>query len=194
MIGKSMQKLLSSVSKHVRGGMVVYRFAQWYPDLVTHVFSVATPYLKVQDTYTPTEELVATLPNFGYQLQLGSQDHIMEKSFTDKTKLRKFLRASYGGQVPSQANLFSPETGFNIKAILNEEVSMSPLLSAEVWTLLYHEAVTDCVGRSLITMWSTLASTASTVLAIGTFFPQWEHNTYIFTGTERGRSISMRTT
>lgn len=117
----------------LRGGMVVYRFAQWYPDLVTHVFSVATPFFAPNSTYVSPADLVAgPLPNFGYQLQLGSDDGVIEKAIHDKPTLRRFLKAAYGGQVPSQANMFSPETGFNIAAITKEDVGMTPLLSAEV--------------------------------------------------------------
>lgn len=113
--------------------MVVYRFAQWYPDLVTHVFSVATPFFSPNSQFVSTEDLVGgPLPNFGYQLQFGSKDGVLERAFNTKDTLRKFLKAAYGGQVPSGAKLFSPETGFNVRAILNEEVSMSPLLSTEV--------------------------------------------------------------
>lgn len=106
--------------------------AQWYPDLVTHVFSVATPYLEVQEQWVTTEELVAgPLPNFGYQLQFGSKDEPVEKATPDKETLRRCLKAAYGGQVPSHTNLFTPEKGLSLHAIMNEEVSMTPLLSEQ---------------------------------------------------------------
>lgn len=113
--------------------MVVYRIGQWYPELVTHIFSVATPYLEVQDRFVPTEELVAgPLPNFGYQLQLGSKDQVFEKAVHNEATIRKFLKMAYGGQLPSKAPTFTPESGFNLKAVATEEVSMTPLLSQEV--------------------------------------------------------------
>merc|ERR1712070_963162 len=43
---------------HDWGGAVVYRGAQFYPDLVSHVFSVATPYFPVTPEYRSVEELV----------------------------------------------------------------------------------------------------------------------------------------
>ncbi|KAJ9606676.1 hypothetical protein H2200_008684 [Cladophialophora chaetospira] len=38
---------------HDWGGMVVQRCAQYHPQLVTHVFSISTPYFPIESTYTP---------------------------------------------------------------------------------------------------------------------------------------------
>ena len=65
---------------HDWGGAVVYRVAQFYPELVSHVFSVATPYFPVTPEYRSVEELVkGGLDVFGYQLQWGSEEHPVEK-------------------------------------------------------------------------------------------------------------------
>ncbi|GAB7360287.1 hypothetical protein MBLNU230_g8045t1 [Neophaeotheca triangularis] len=115
---------------HDWGGMVVYRAAQWYPDLISHVVSVCTPYMAVHDQFIPTEVMVkGPLPQFGYQLQLGSEEQVVEKAIgLDENKIRNFLKGVYGGQPKSGRPMFSPEQGVRLSA-LDEEVTMTPLLS-----------------------------------------------------------------
>jgi len=56
-----------------RGGMVVWRTANWHPELVSHVFAVCTPYQAPSKDYISTEMLVnGPVPQFGYQLHLAS--------------------------------------------------------------------------------------------------------------------------
>ena len=81
---------------HDWGGLVVYRAAQWYPELVSHVFSVATPYSGPSDQWMSTEQLAnGPLPNFGYQLQLGSEDQKVEKVVQGEKRIRKWLTGMY---------------------------------------------------------------------------------------------------
>ena len=83
---------------HDWGGTIAYRAAQWYPELISHVFSVAMPYYNSEfDTFVTAEEMSATWPNFGYQLQWGSAEKIIENTFSDEVILRKFLTGMYGG-------------------------------------------------------------------------------------------------
>jgi soluble epoxide hydrolase/lipid-phosphate phosphatase len=86
---------------HDWGGAVVYRVAQWEPKLVSHVFSIATPYFNVSESFVPAEMVVKFLPNFGYQLQFGSEDSKVEKATEDEEVRRKFLTAMYGGKLSS---------------------------------------------------------------------------------------------
>lgn len=46
---------------HDWGGATVWRVAQWYPSLVSHVFSVCTAYAPVVERFVSTEELVGTV-------------------------------------------------------------------------------------------------------------------------------------
>jgi hypothetical protein len=46
---------------HDWGGATVYRVAQWYPDLVSHVFSVCTPYPTVVKPFISTRQLSETV-------------------------------------------------------------------------------------------------------------------------------------
>lgn len=116
---------------HDWGGAVVYRTAQWYPNLVSHVFSIATPYFPTSDTFVPVEAVAARLPQFGYQLQWGSEDQKVEKVVQGEEKVRQFLNAIYGGQPKSGKPLITPETGIDL-ARLDEETGKTPLLSDEV--------------------------------------------------------------
>jgi soluble epoxide hydrolase/lipid-phosphate phosphatase len=95
---------------HYRGGFVVWRAAQWYPDLITHVFSVCTPYTAPHKVYFSTEDLVkGQLPQFGYQLHLASGE--VEKSVKDEQSIRQFLRGLYGARGPNGELVFDPEKG-----------------------------------------------------------------------------------
>jgi hypothetical protein len=93
-----------------RGGFVVWRAAQWYPDLVSHVFSVCTPYTAPSKDFVSTEDLVkGPLPQFAYQLHLASGE--VEKSVKDEQSIRQFLMGMYGGRGPNGELVFEPEKG-----------------------------------------------------------------------------------
>lgn len=93
-----------------RGGFVVWRAAQWYPDLVSHVFSVCTPYTAPHREYFSTEDLVkGQLPQFAYQLHLASGE--VEKSVKDEQSIKQFLRGMYGARGPNGELAFDPEKG-----------------------------------------------------------------------------------
>ncbi|KAH7379389.1 Alpha/Beta hydrolase protein [Phaeosphaeria sp. MPI-PUGE-AT-0046c] len=95
---------------HDWGGFVVWRAAQWYPDLVSHVFSVCTPYTAPHKVYYSTEDLVkGQLPQFAYQLHLASGE--VEKNVKDEQSIRQFLRGLYGARGPNGELAFDPERG-----------------------------------------------------------------------------------
>ena len=117
---------------HDWGGIVVYRVAQWCPDLVSHVFSVCTPYWGPTDQYIPTEVLAnGPLPQFGYQLQLSSKDHVVENAVQTSEQIRKFLLGMYGGKPQSKKPFMTPEKGVDL-SLINEDIGMTPLLNHEV--------------------------------------------------------------
>lgn len=126
------------VGGHDWGGAVIWRIAQWYPDLVSHCFSVCTPYFAVHDQYVPTETIVkGGVPQFGYQLQFGSEDRKVEKTVTNETKTRNFLKGFYGGRPESGKTFMKPEEGIDLGMIENEKIGMTPLLDNEVFQLPY---------------------------------------------------------
>ncbi|KAK5128039.1 hypothetical protein LTR85_005156 [Meristemomyces frigidus] len=117
---------------HDWGGIVVYRTAQWYPELVTHVFSVATPYWGPTENFITTEELVkGPAPQFGYQLQFGSEDQKVERVVQGEERIRKFFKGMYGGRPKSGRALMSPEKGVDLGVIEEDEIEMTPLLNEE---------------------------------------------------------------
>ncbi|KAF2719469.1 alpha/beta-hydrolase [Polychaeton citri CBS 116435] len=107
---------------HDWGGVVVYRTAQWYPDLVSHVFSVATPYFPISDQFIPAEVLAAKMPQFGYQLQLGSEEQKVEKAAGTKSQIRRLLNAVYNGKPASGTRAVTPEKGVDLDLIVSDEV------------------------------------------------------------------------
>lgn len=121
------------IGGHDWGGFTVYRVAQWYPDLVSHVFSVCTAYAPPMEKCVSTEELSkTTLPQFGYQLQFGSEDGKVERVVKDEASIRKFLLGMYGGKTQSRRLFMTPDNGIKLDMIENEEIAMTPLLSEEV--------------------------------------------------------------
>lgn len=98
--------------------MVVYRCAAYYPNLVTHLFSVCTPYMVPSDRYLSTEQLVqGPLPQFGYQLQLAGPD--VEAAVQTPQSISQFLAGMYGGRTEDGKPMFSPEAGIDFNAMNN---------------------------------------------------------------------------
>ena len=93
-----------------KGGAIAYRTALWYPELVSHLFSVCTPYWAPSKTYTPLEPIVETrMPNWGYQLRLASGE--VEHRIKSKDEIKQLLNAAYGGKAPSGESGFSHTKG-----------------------------------------------------------------------------------
>ncbi|KAI9675331.1 MAG: hypothetical protein M1817_001234 [Caeruleum heppii] len=111
---------------HDWGGVVVFRLALYYPDLVTHIFSICTPYIPPTDTFYPLEDIVRTrLPNFTYQLQLAGPD--VEGTIKDRQQIKRFLNGIYGGRGEQGEALFDVKKGVLFENL--DKVGKSPLLS-----------------------------------------------------------------
>ena len=114
---------------HDWGGAVVYRVALWYPNLITGLFSVCTPYWTPSTQNAPLKKLVETvLPNFKYQLRLGSGE--VEKHVKTKEQIKQFLNAVYGGSSTTG------EVGFDVQSGLIYEnlpkLRKSPFLTEDM--------------------------------------------------------------
>jgi soluble epoxide hydrolase/lipid-phosphate phosphatase len=110
---------------------VVWRAAQWHPELVSHVFSVCTPYTAPRPEYFSVEDLVkGPLPQFAYQLHLASGE--VEKSVKDEQSIRQFLKGVYGGRGPNGELAFDPEKGVLVDNL--PKIGESRLLNGEVST------------------------------------------------------------
>ncbi|KAF1983059.1 epoxide hydrolase-like protein [Aulographum hederae CBS 113979] len=95
---------------HDWGGMVVWRCALWHPTLISHVFSVCSPYVPPTETLVTTEQLVkGPMPQFGYQLHLASGE--VEKRITSKNDIRQLLSGIYNSAGPNGERVFSPQKG-----------------------------------------------------------------------------------
>ena len=78
----------------------MYRCAQYYPLLVTHVFVLCTPYPPIDPVYEAHQIMVRKcLPNFRYQEQFAAGD--LETHFQSKAEIRQFLNALFGGRGPN---------------------------------------------------------------------------------------------
>ena len=106
----------------------MYRFAQYYPSLVTHVFSICTPFFAPQPTYTPQALLVQRLlPNFRYQLHFASGE--LEERIQSKDEIKSFLNGMYGGKGPAGEVAFEAEKGVFLENL--GKLKKTPLLSGE---------------------------------------------------------------
>lgn len=113
---------------HDWGGAIVYRVAQYYPRLVSHVFSICTPFFIPHPTYEPLHQLVETkLPNFRYQEHFASGE--IEERLQSKEEIRGFLNAMYGGAAQGGGQAFDAEKGVNMELLASGKLQKTPLLS-----------------------------------------------------------------
>ncbi|KAF2001615.1 alpha/beta-hydrolase [Amniculicola lignicola CBS 123094] len=114
---------------HDWGGFVVWRTAQWYPELVSRVFSVCTPYTAPHKDYVSLEDIVkGPLPQFGYQIHLASGE--VEKSVNSEDSIRQFLRGVYGARTPEGETSFDPVEGVVLKNL--PKIGESRLLNGKL--------------------------------------------------------------
>ena len=109
--------------------MIVHRTALYFPSLVTHLFSICTPYHPPSKSPTPLSQIVASkLPNFGYQLQLASG--LVEEKIQSKQEIKHLLNGMYGGKGPNGEVGFEVETGILFDNL--PKLQQSRLMSEEV--------------------------------------------------------------
>jgi hypothetical protein len=96
---------------------------------VTHLFTCAVPYLPASAQYVPLEVVVRFLPSLGYQLQFGSEEGIIESHTQDKTGIRNYLNALYGGRTSDGRAAMTPEKGVDLE--LMPKLERSVLISEE---------------------------------------------------------------
>ncbi|KUL86239.1 hypothetical protein ZTR_08412 [Talaromyces verruculosus] len=117
------------VGAHDWGCCIAYRFALEYPSFITHLFTLAVPYIAVSEEFISQDALVKFMPNLGYQLQWGSDEGIIESYSRDKTGTRNFLNAVYGGRTSDGKFGVSFETGADLNII--PSLLRSPLVSED---------------------------------------------------------------
>ena len=131
-IGTLCQQLnLSSIilGGHDWGGAIVYRLAQYHPQLVKALFVICTPYNPPKPTYTPLAQMVAgPLPNFGYQMHFASGE--LERECASPHGIRQFLMNTFGAKTPDGKFAFSAEKGVDI-AKQRQIEKQSRILSGE---------------------------------------------------------------
>ena len=130
-----MESIITAISEltNSRGGAVIYRVALWYPELISHLFSVCTPYMAPTTHFVSLEDAVrTTLPQFGYQIHLASGE--VEKVIVSREQIRQFLNGMYGGHGPNGEILFNPKKGVIPENLPN--IGPSPLLTKGVSDLI----------------------------------------------------------
>jgi hypothetical protein len=87
------------------------------------------PYLPASAQYVPLEVVTKFLPSLGYQLQFGSEEGIIESHTQDKTGIRNYLNALYGGRTSDGRAAMTPEKGVDLE--LMPTLERSVLISEE---------------------------------------------------------------
>ncbi|KAL9028020.1 MAG: hypothetical protein Q9196_003557, partial [Gyalolechia fulgens] len=115
---------------HDWGGLIVYRIALWYPELVSHIFSVCTPYIAPSKNFASLEDLVKSgrLPNFGYQLQFSSGQ--LENAVQSREQIKQLLNGLYGGRASSGEPAFDVEHGVHLDRL--SQLNHTPLVSKQM--------------------------------------------------------------
>lgn len=102
--------------------------ALYHPNLVTHLFSICTPFFPPNRTYTPLRVLTRiTIPYFTYQLQFASG--VVEEAIQSRSEIRSLLNASYGGNPPDGSPVMVPERGLRLQGL--DTFGPSPLLTED---------------------------------------------------------------
>lgn len=104
------QSALLCLADDNRGGAIAYRVALWHPQLVTHLFSVCTPFSPPSKQYKPLEFYVekGILPNFAYQLRLADGQ---VEGLKSRDEIRQLLNGVYGGRGPNGEAAFDAQNG-----------------------------------------------------------------------------------
>ncbi|KKF93048.1 Lipid-phosphate phosphatase [Ceratocystis platani] len=125
-VGSSTAQIL--LGGHDWGGLVAWRLAEWYPELVKAIFTVCTPYVAPAETFFDIDAIVKSgvAPSFGYQIQFCSGE--VEKAAHDRDGIRSFLAILFGAQKPGGGLLFSPATGVDLENL--RLATESPLVAA----------------------------------------------------------------
>ena len=81
------------------------------------------------------EELVkGPLPQFQYQVFVGSVEEKVENVVQGEVRMRRFLTGMYGGKAKSGRVALTPENGVDLELVADEsdEIGPSPLFNEEV--------------------------------------------------------------
>jgi soluble epoxide hydrolase / lipid-phosphate phosphatase len=84
--------------------------ALWYPQLVTYLFCVCTPFSPPSQQYKPLEFYVKQriLPTFAYQLRIADGQ---VESLKSRVEIKQFLNGMYGGRGPNGEAAFDTQHG-----------------------------------------------------------------------------------
>src|SRR5947199_142052 len=114
-----------------RGGAIVYRAGQYYPNLITHIFSICTPYFPPSPVYEPLHILVnKRLPNFGYQEHLASGE--LEEVLQSRSEIKSFLNGMYGARGPNGEFAFDAAKGIFLENLAKMEERIDRLTRRQV--------------------------------------------------------------
>jgi soluble epoxide hydrolase/lipid-phosphate phosphatase len=78
---------------HDWGAFMSWRFAMWYPELLTAIFCLAVNFTQPNRKYVDLEEVAKRVPTLKYHQQFAGPD--LERALRERRKLHGFLNTSY---------------------------------------------------------------------------------------------------
>jgi len=131
---------------HDWGCAVVYRIALWYPELVSHLFTVCVPYYPPTSVWTTLEERVKRMPSTKYMLDNASD--VVEKAVDSPEKIKRFLSGIYGGKNEdgSKDRIWVATKGYDFSAL--NKVGPSPFLDEKEMKYYVQEYARQGMGPS----------------------------------------------
>lgn len=121
---------------HDWGGVLVWRVAMYYPELVRAAFSFTTPYFPSSPALPTLEKLVEAVPTFRYQF--SNRDGAVEAAVAESpAHLEGFLNACFCANTLEGEPGFEPEQGVHPDRLVR--VQASTLLTPEMRAHLVQE-------------------------------------------------------
>ncbi|KAJ5598751.1 alpha/beta hydrolase [Penicillium hordei] len=114
---------------HDWGSVLASRFALYFPDFITHLITFVVPYFPPSPKYVAVNDLVKLQPSFGYMLQFGSEDGVIESHTQNKEGIRHFLNALYGGLTQDGKKAITATSGIDFECL--PQLSAGKLLDEE---------------------------------------------------------------
>ncbi|KAJ5307726.1 alpha/beta hydrolase [Penicillium atrosanguineum] len=102
---------------HDWGAVYAFCFALYFPSFVSHLLIFVVPYPPPVSKYIAVNDLVKFRPSFGYMLQFGSEDGVIESHTRHRQGIRQFLNSLFGGRTQDGRKAIEAKTGIDFELL-----------------------------------------------------------------------------